>query len=226
MAVLGILSTLPVAAQSLSGTTGLILIPTAELPPDGTVAIGGGIVDRKYSAYKGGTHDYIPYYASITYLPFLEMGFRFSRLVNSEGNQALGDRMVSVRLQVLKEGPRRPAVVLGAHDFLKSSEASTSRFNVLYAVASKHFDGVPLARRVGLHLGYGSDAMEADSHQFIGVFGGLSASPLPWLDVLAEYDGTSFNVGPRLHVLRYVQVLAALQNFDAWVAGASVRLRL
>ncbi len=226
LAMLWLLAGLPAAAQSLTGTSGLVLIPTAEMPADGTLAFGGGFVHKRYSRYKGGTHHYVPYYTSITYLPFLELGFRFSRLVDSPERQALGDRMVSVRLRLSSEGEKRPAVVVGAHDFIKSSDASTSRFNTLYLVLSKHFDGIPVARRIGVHAGYGSDVMDADSHQFVGLFGGLSASPVPGLDVLVEYDGDALSIGPRVLLFRHLQLVAALQNFDAVVAGGSVRFRL
>ena len=77
--------------------------------------------------------------ASIGFLPFLELGFRFNRQQDVE-RAALGDRLLLVRIQALRESDRRPAITVGAHDFLRSTGVETRKFNALYLVATKHFE--------------------------------------------------------------------------------------
>lgn len=215
----------PAFAQSVTGTNGLVMIPTARMHPDGTLVAGGGFVDGRYSGYVGRTAnerlDYSPFYASVTYLPFLEVGLRFSR-AHSGTPVGLGDRMLLVRARVLKERGWMPDLAVGAHDFLRSSENQTSNFNALYAVASKAVPLPAAAERWGVradvHLGYGTDAMEARGHQFVGVFGGASATAfedagyLSGWTLMAEYDGTTATVGQRLSLLGAIDLMAALQG--------------
>lgn len=210
----------PCLAQMLSGTSSLITIPVADLPDDGMVTFGMGFVDETHSHYGRFT----PISASITFLPFLEVGLRLSRKLDAE-LVGLGDRMVSLRLQVLTEHRRRPALLIGMHDFLASIDSENTEFNALYLVASKHLE-VPVVKRLGMHMGYGTDIMAAVHHQFVGLFGGVALSPFPFLDVLAEYDGEIPSAGARLTVLGHVQLLAALQNFDTFAGGGSLRFRL
>lgn len=211
-------------AQSLTGTSGLITIPTAEMPSDGTVSVGGGYIPEKYSTYQDG-RAYVPYYASVVFLPFLEVGFRFSRSTGG-GPQALGDRMLLGRLQFITEGRRWPALAVGVHDFLRSSEVSTSNFNALYIVASKNVERFGVIPPTSWHLGYGTDMLDARGHQFVGVFGGATIKLASYAEMMFEYDGATFAVGPRLSVLRYLHLVAAMQNFDTFVAGSALQVKL
>jgi len=221
---LSVLCCLQSKAQSLSGTSGLITIPTAEMPPDGTVRVGAGYIPEKYSTYQD-SRPYLPYYASVVFLPFLEVGFRFSRATD-DGQKALGDRMLFGRLQFIKEGRRRPALAVGVHDFLRSSEVSTSNFNALYIVASKNIERFGVIPPTSWHLGYGTDVLDARAHQFVGVFGGATIKPASFVEVMFEYDGAIFTMGPRLSVLRYLHLVAAIQNFDTFVGGGALQVKL
>lgn len=219
--LLGLLWGARPATAQLTGTTSLVTIPVAEMPGDGVVTLGGGFVDKKYSEYLDGRVHYTPLFVSLGFLPFLEVGFRFSRPVDLDDRSRLGDRMVMARLRVLSETPRRPALVIGMHDFLTVQERNY--FNALYAVASKHVAS-PLP--VALHLGYGSTAMDALAHQFAGVFGGVAVSVAPFADLLVEYDGDRVNAGGRVTLFDTLRLLVALRNLDTPEAGASVRFRL
>lgn len=208
------------SAQSLTGTTGLLSIPVAHLPSDGTVSVSAGFVNKKYSDYVGGTLHYVPYGGSVVFLPFLELGFRFSRAI-SEQPQALGDRSVSARVQLLKEGPRRPALLVGAHDFMHSTQSQTSkRFAALYVVASKSLKVHPALPPLALHAGYGTDWIPAHSRQFVGLFGGISIFPAKYLELMLEYDGEIVSVGQRVRLFDHVHLLIGLQNFDVVAATA------
>ena len=211
-------------AQSVTGTTSLITIPTGEMPDDGTLSFGGGFVNKKYSDYLDGRVHFTPYFIAVSYLPFLEVSFRFSRPWELDDRERLGDRMVSARLQLLRENKKRPALVFGVHDFLSGTGQSFSYFNALYLVASKHIQLAPFA--AGFHLGYGTDWLKARAHQFVGLFGGVSVSPFRFLDVMLEYDGETVNVGQRVTLFKYLQVLVALENLDTFTGGATFRIKL
>jgi len=212
-------------AQSVTGTTSLITIPTGEMPDDGTLSFGGGFVNKKYSDYLDGRVHFTPYFIAVSYLPFLEVSFRFSRPWRLDDRERLGDRMVSARLQLLRENKKRPALVFGVHDFLSGVGASHNLyFNALYLVASKHIQLAPFA--AGFHLGYGTDWMKARHHQFVGPFGGVSVSPFRFLDVMLEYDGETVNVGQRVTLFKSLEVLVALENLDTFTGGATFRIKL
>lgn len=212
----------PLAAQSLTGTSGLVSVPTASMPADGTVSLGVNLLDHRYHGYaqeKQQGHDMIVQFASVGFLPFAEVGLRLSRGVDVP-QQAIGDRMVSVRLRVLKEGARAPAVVVGVHDIM-----GTRYFHAEYVAASKHV-ATPLGT-VGVHAGYGGDfsSVQARSRQFVGGFGGISVAPRPWLTLMAEHDAERVNAGVRLRVWR-MNVLAAAHGLDRFSGGISYTHRL
>ena len=117
---------LPTQAQSLMGNTGLIVTPTAEMHGDGMLSLGAGWLHEEASSYEAG-NAIAPYYLALTFLPFLEIGVRFSPLAGT--NDALGDRTPFVRVQVLRDsgrfapavavGPRRPRAAAGVRAALR-----------------------------------------------------------------------------------------------------------
>lgn len=211
-------------AQSLTGTTGLLVIPTAGMPADGAVTVGVNVIDRGYHGYLDpgfSEHAALVQYASVGFLPFAEVGLRLTRVVGVP-RQALGDRMILVRVRVLEEGRRRPAIVLGGNDFV-----GTHRFHTLYAVASKTMDGGARLGIVGLHAGVGGDPFRAgyQSQGMAGALAGVSASPARWATLMAEYDSRYLNAGVRLR-WRGVTLIGAAQNLEALSGGASYTFRL
>ncbi len=213
-------------AQSITGASGLIFTPVAGAPPDGTVALGGGYVGGKHSWYGGTPSDtpvsYYTYYGSITFLPFAELGFRFSR-ANSGVPEALGDRMFLMRFTLLREGRRRPALAVGAHDFLRSSENQTANFTAVYAVASKRLGRLGPLGPARLHAGVAPRLLDAKNYQYKGPFGGIEISPSPYADVLLEHDSRVPSAGLRLKLPLGVRVMGALHGLDAFAWGASVQ---
>lgn len=219
-------------AQSLTGVNGLVTVPTARMHADGTLTLGSGYVPDRYSTYQPNASQparaYVPAYASLNLLPSIELGFRFSRALDTGTAEALGDRMFMVRLRLLEERGVVPAVAVGAHDFLRSSGQLTTFFNALYAVASKRLvdDGPPFLRALDVHLGYGTDLIESKGYQFVGPFGGVEVTLVDapeavvrrWV-VLAEYDGNVATLGQRLGVAPGFSVTTGLQGLEAPIAG-------
>jgi hypothetical protein len=216
----------PAAAQALTGTTGLVSVPTAQMAPDGTLTVGMGLVDRQFNGYTQEVlHEYrsLVHFVRIGFLPFAEVGLRLSRLKDYDEPQALGDRMVSVRLRVLPERAATPAVVVGAHDIV-----GTRLFHALYVVGSKEMDSIPGVGSVSAHLGYGGhlQGVTARNYQFQGVFGGIAVAPRRWVVLMAEHDAEAMNAGVRLLPGRGVALLAAVHADGAYSGGISYTHRL
>ena len=212
-----------VIAQSLTGTTGLVTIPTAEMPEDGEISFGFSIINKEHSAYSyahGGQHHEVANFITLGYLPFLEITPRLTRLLHFPQPQAIGDRMVSIRLRVLKESAIFPSVVCGVHDPFGAS----INFSASYLVASKSFSASNC--RMGIHLGYGGDwlkAREAKGHQFLGLFGGVSLSPSPFITLMLEHDAEKLNGGVRLSIFDRLELTGAFLGFDAFSGGISYK---
>jgi len=209
------------AAQALTGTTGLVTVPTAAMPPDGSATIGVHWIDPRYHRSPYGDNTAVYEFADIGFLPFVEVGLRLTRVLDTP-EQALGDRMVSVRFRLLEERARTPAVVVGAHDLV-----GTRIYHTTYVTASKEIGEVPLAGAVGVHAGYGGQwlGVRAKGEQFQGFFGGVSVSPRPWIALLAEHDAERVNAGVRVRVWR-LNLLGAAYGMDGLSGGISYTHRL
>lgn len=212
------------SAQALTGTTGLVSVPTAEMPADGSIAAGLNVVNAGYHGYGNPgfeAHPALVQFASVGFLPFVEVGLRLTRVADVP-RQALGDRMVSVRVRLLKQGEHTPAVAAGAHDLL-----GTRYFHAVYVVASRQVEPVAGVGTMSFHAGYGGNPMSLSvaGQQFVGLFGGVSVAPRPWLALLAEYDGERVNAGFRLHAGR-LALLTAVHDLNALSAGISYTHRL
>jgi hypothetical protein len=194
------------------------------MPADGSLTVGASLIDRRYHGYAISgfdQHSALVEFASIGFLPFVEVDLRLTRATGVP-RQALGDRMVSVRARILKEGDNVPAVAVGVHDLV-----GTHYFHSIYAVASKTAQPLPGIGRVGVHLGYGGNllSLKAEGVQFDGMFGGVSVAPRPWVTMMAEYDAERVNAGVRLRAGRLALLLAA-QHLDGFSGGVSYTHRL
>ena len=159
-------------AQSLTGTTGLVNIPTADILQDGQIYFGVGFVNKKYNTWISDEFHQTAYFVTIGFLPFMEVSLRLTRLLRY-GDNALGDRMASIRLRLLKEHEFYPSLVLGAHDFTSAFGIDMfNNFNTLYLVTSKHIQIESFLQKIGFHLGYDTNWIKAVQHQFIGVLEG------------------------------------------------------
>jgi len=214
--------------QTLLGTTGWLNIPTADMQEDGTFYLGGSFIDSHYiDNYGTGQYNCLTYYFDVTFLPFLEINFGNTRLLNYPGDHYTVDRRFSFRLRALKERKYVPAIVIGAHDVyttIQSGADVNQYFNSIYIVATKH---IPVKRsEFGFTLGYGFDFF--NSNQFIGFFGGISFSPsfLRQLNLIVEYDGTAFNLGGNILFFKHLFVYAMVQDIKYFSGGFAYRIYL
>lgn len=111
------------------GGVGLIQTPTARFAADGQLYFGGSRV-----------YPYERYFVTVQATPWLEATLRYSSVDNRlyspfpefSGDQSYKDRGLDMKLRLLAEGRLRPALAVGARDFL-----GTGLFSSEYVVLSK-----------------------------------------------------------------------------------------
>ncbi len=209
-------------SQSLTGATGLMSIPTGEILEDGEFSFGVNVLNKKHLEYFDGQQHTNVYFVTIGFLPFLEAGLRYTRAWEP-GPSSVGDRMISMRVQMLKERDATPSLVLGAHDVLSTVGR---HFNALYLVGSKNMSQVFGVREMVLHLGYGVDWIAARNHDFVGLFGGVSWAPHSTVTVMIEYDADRLNAGLRFFILHHLGLLVGVNGLDALSGGISYTFKL
>jgi len=214
--------------QSLMGTTGWLNIPSADMQEDGTFYIGTSFVNKNYvEDYGGGDNNVLTYYFDVTFLPFLEVNFANTRLLDYQGDHYTVDRRFSFRFRPLREHKYIPAIVIGAHDVYTSidNKAETNQyFGSLYIVATKH---IPVKKsEFGITLGYGFKAFRVN--QFIGFFGGVSFSPafLRQLNFIGEYDGKNINLGANILFFKHLFVYAMVSDIKYFSGGIAYHIYL
>lgn len=234
-------TSLNLAGQSLTGLSGGYSIPTADFQEDKTMFLGYSFLNKKYSPeyIRNKQYDYSAGFFTITFLPFAEVSVRvtYPNGFNAEHDYIIiGDRMISGRLRVVKEGKYMPAVVAGLQGFYKTTGdglinadgAGASYFNSSYLVMTKNIRPKSVLDKVGVSLGYGSDFIAANTYQFIGLFGGVNFSfkGLEFLELMMEYDADKWNAGTRVTILKHVVILAGLEGLDAFSFGINYRFKL
>jgi hypothetical protein len=210
-------------AQSLTGLTGLLNGPSANMQKDGTFYMGANYLNRNYiNTYGKGNYNVLIYYFDLTVLPFLEVNFRNSRMLDNPDSSHTVDRMISLRLQVLKERKYWPAIVLGVNDIYTGALIGNQNFGSLYAVTTKNFQ--IKKNELGVTFGYAFPYFE--NTQFDGVFGGVSFSPsfLRQLTLMAEYDSRSFNVGGSILFFKHLYIFALLQGMESVSGGIAYKV--
>lgn len=212
-----------VRAQNLEGLSGLIFIPTAELQNDGTVSIGVNYLDKELVSFSGHKDNAFTPFVTLTYLPFVELSFRITRLIKSEiTTQGIGDRTISARFRITEEEKYFPSVLIGFHDLLAvfGGEGAIHN-NALYLTASKHINFDSPKNFLGLHIGYGTDAVKANTHNFSGIFGGINLKLFDMLELISEYDSERFNGGIRLSLFQHISLLGGFIGFKSFSGGAA-----
>lgn len=208
--------------QTLSGTTGLLSVPSADKQADGTFMTGANYLPEiNQPTWKYDTGNY---YFNLTFLPFLEVALKCTLLKRDNTGRYTGqDRGVSLRFQLMKEKKYLPAVTLGVHDAFTSSERN-QHFGATYIVMTKHFS---ISRTLlGTTLGYGIDVIKGS--QFVGLFGGVSLTPgfLKPLTLMAEYDGKGINLGGSLFLFNHLYLFAMAQHLTDLTGGLAYRAYL
>ena len=109
-----------VSGQSVTGTSGLIHIPSARMLEDGQLVIGAAFIPKPYfQRYERRLNPGLNTYITFGILPFVELMFRYTHELNTPVNvetQYFPDRMLGFRVRLLSEKNYLPAIVLGLQD--------------------------------------------------------------------------------------------------------------
>lgn len=213
------------AMPSLSGSSGLVKIPTADVAPDGLLTFG--------FSWIGGARSYLfppqtnrMYYAIMGILPGVEISIDMLQVIGWEDPEAPGvvyamHRLSNFKAQLpLPDG--WPRLAIGAQDPVSANALARGPIgqtnyglNTYYAVASQAMG--PLS----IHLGY------ADSPSFIrGVFGGVDWDLNGGLNVRLEHDSKQLNLGVFLKPTSWLSLYAARLFPDDWAYGTAINWHL
>ncbi|MCX6269025.1 MAG: YjbH domain-containing protein [Bacteroidetes bacterium] len=214
-----------VRSQSVSGVPGYVRIPVATFNKDGSLLFGTSFLPQQHLPYTKFNRDAIAAYASLTFLSFIEVDLRVTRQLNiPEGTSHVVDRVPSIRFRILKEKKWVPAVALGFHDVLTSLESGGAHhFGASYVVVTKNFHLSKLHLDIGTTAGWGSQTFIWKNNELTGPFGGLSLNidNIPWMKLLFDYDGVTFNSGMRFVCFKHLSVMAGTMNFDSFTGTIS-----
>ncbi|MCD4665438.1 MAG: YjbH domain-containing protein [Bacteroidales bacterium] len=214
------------SGQSLTGLTGMLNTPSAEMQKEGTFYMGVNYINKEsIQKYGNAQNNCLAYYFDLTFLPFLEVNFRSTRLLNREGGGFTVDRMISLRARLLKERKYVPSVVVGAHDLYTSSTGNGNQyFGTMYITGSKkmYFN----KNEIGITLGYGLKPFR--NNQFKGIFGGVSYRPsfLHQLTLMAEYDSQTLNIGFSVLFIKHLYVFTMAQGLKDFSGGIAYKIFL
>jgi len=198
--------------QSLTGLTGLLNVPTAELLKDGEISLGVSYLNKKYLSASFKNDDGLAYYVTLGFLPFTELSIRFTKRMAPA--DALGDRMFSFRIRVIQEKEVIPSILIGIHDPIHSTENRTNRFTAAYLVITKNILLGEIVNNLKLNVGYGTDPINSRSYQFKGLFGGLSLEVFHFLELISEYDSQIFNTGFKLSLFNHITITGACMDLS------------
>jgi hypothetical protein len=198
-----------VNGQSLSGTSGLFNVPSANILKDGEAFIGASLYHRGFYELYGTGDEFhgLPTYITLGLFNKVEFMFRYTHQLGqvvSPETQYFPDRMFAVRLNILEESTVRPSVTFGLHDVSEALGGTTAPpwFLASYFVASKSFD----LGSLNLHtsLGHSIPIPNGSVDQsFPGLFGGLELfhSSFSFLSFISEFDGNQLNMAFKAKLL-------------------------
>jgi len=216
-----------VSAQSVTGTSGLIHIPSARMLEDGQLVIGAafipkGIYHRTYGPNKfdvrlnPGLNTYITY----GFLPFLEIMFRYSHELNipvSFETEYFPDRMFSARLRVINETKNLPSIVFGIHDLAQyiGVVSGVPNFSTNYVVGSKLFS-ISDKLNIDLDIGYAFDISKFKTVAYNGLFGGVEIyhNSFGQFSLNAEYDSNKFIFGGKINLFSKINLMLGLWDLN------------
>ena len=224
-------------ATALTGSTGLLFVPTANVTANECFSVGGVITDyqafpaRRCETFRGDRPSfYFAGYVSIGYIPRVEITLRGNGMPSTNGPaEQVGpfytDGMLSMQVLLYRGAGWRPSVGVGLQDIY-----GFMLFNALYGVATW---SVPLPERPDLTVTVGvavdwydtnrgtSDVDFEVNHVMEGPVVGLEYPALRWLATVMEYDSGSLNVGLRLRPVPWctLDVAAARWGLDQLARG-------
>lgn len=190
----------------------MVSIPTAEVLNDGELMVGTAFYHKDYLNLYDKNYHGAGTYITIGFLPFVEVSFRITRLLNypDSNTQGLGDRMPSIRIQLFHEGIVLPSLLFGAHDFVRSTESLSSYNTATYFVITKNFSVIGNKLNLKASAGQGVKILRSSNYQFEGFFYGLSLGVFKIGEIMIENDSKEFNGGIRVNIWNFSSTIGAM----------------
>lgn len=230
--------------QGIGGTTGLFNVPTGHMQADGTLMLGAHFLHKSIGSYPYGNYgpyDAMAYFATVSFLPFVEAQFRYTFLHAMRQHPQVnyfGDRMMSLRLQLLNGTNKAwPSVVLGFDDFVSLAAfiidaSSPSFFASNYLVVSDKFRlgniDVDISAGYGYNLSHSLMKRSPGRLQHDGFFGGIELGHQRFAGsgLIAEYDSKRFHAAIRLLFFKQFQLLAGINHEGGFSGGVTYKLKM
>lgn len=207
-------------AQYSLGTTGQLMIPTAEMQETGTFMGGANFLPEKVtpSVFSFPTMNY---FVDMTLFSFIEFTYRMTLLKMTTGMGRTGyhnqDRSSTIRIRPIKESRYFPAVVIGANDLL--IEGATPYWGAYYGVLTKTID-FHSRHRLAVTAGWYIHQGDKPAYNK-GPFGGIRYTPsfCKELKLMAEYDTHGWKVGAAMRFWKHLSVNVFTREFTCVSAG-------
>lgn len=217
-------------AQTVSGVPGYVRVPSATFNEDATMYFGSSFLPQKYLPYTHNTYDALAIYCSVTFLSFVEVDLRVTRILGlPEGSNHVVDRVPTIRVRILKEHKWFPAVTIGLHDVVTSLDNGVARhFGASYLVVTKNFHIPQWNFNIEATAGYGLSSFIWNNNELMGPFGAVAFryDKVPWLSLMFDYDGDTPNAGVRMVFFKHLYIMAGVMNFEAVTGSVSYQFKL
>lgn len=177
--------------SSWFGNVGLIVTPTAVLPPASAATL-------QYHRIQRDIEDVNVWGVNFGVTRWLEAGGSHIDL-DGGGNETVGNVKVKLDAARWLDNPSIPDMAVGAFDVTDQLNRS------LYFVMSKSYpvDGA-FTPRINLHLGFANS--ETGFGALDGLFGGIEFQAMKYGLVQAEYDGNAFNADFRFNASQHLSL--------------------
>ncbi|MBP2649987.1 MAG: protein of unknown function rane lipoprotein [Firmicutes bacterium] len=196
-AIIFSISAVGLAAPSVSGSTGLINNPSADVLRSGQFSIG------YYNLNDGGAGS-----LNMNIATNLEVGIAGFRMDNSAGNHTL----LNAKYALAPESVLTPGIAVGIED------VADERQRTLYAAASK---ALPFGFRVHAGVGTGRyNGLFGAIEKTINPIMITGKDMFPATTLIAEYDGNHMNYGARMSIVPGVKVDGGWRDSN-WYVGVS-----
>lgn len=187
-------------SQSVTGTSGLIHIPSARMLEDSQLVLGAAYIPKPYfQRYNRRINPGLNTYITYGILPFVEVMFRYTHELNMPVNTTtmyFPDRMLTIRARLLNEKKYLPAIVIGLQDmsaYIGNTCEVCSNYAATYIVFSKNLKLI--FGDFDFSLGYAKDFFDLRYKDLDGGFGGVSFTPIFFdkASFLFEYNSLHIN---------------------------------
>ncbi len=197
---------------------------------DGTFMGGANYMPSEISP-DNWSDDTVNYFLNITFLPFLEVGYKCTliRLSNNNINQ---DRAISVRLRAVKEAKWYPSIVVGSGDItttgqngnIMESVKGNNYYSGIYGVMTKHLNIGK--EQIGISLGYNYDIQDRSYND--GVFYGVSYRPSFYsnCEFMADMKSDKVSVGAAVKLFNHLSINILCCDFKLFAGGLRYEIKL